>query len=358
METRINAFHKLGSYLRAFLNNDGRAIAEDQLAQWTDQYTSFNKLQDKLVDYIEFSNHYNAWFTRDNVLFALNDWADALTNKKLHNWLDDYQLGDINKPKTIGVVMAGNLPMVGFHDYLSVLMSGHYLQAKLSSDDAVLIPLLHEMLSLLEPSLAQAASFTKDQLKNFDAIIATGSNNTSRYFEYYFGKYPHIIRKNRSGVAILNGDESKEQLCHLAVDLTAYFGLGCRSVSKLYIPKDYEFKALFKCLDSFDKLAQHHKYFNNYEYNKAIYLVNRVPHRDTGFMLFKEDSALSSPISVVYFEEYANIDHLEKTLNSRKNEIQCILDSGKHHIPFGQSQHPQLSDYADGVDTIAFLGAI
>lgn len=252
--------------------------------------------------------------------------------------------------------MAGNLPLVGFHDYLSILISGHQVLAKLSSDDAVMLPILHKMLSVFEPEMADRAIFTQGQLKGFDAIIATGSDNTARYFEYYFGKYPNIIRKNRSGIAILNGKESDKKLKRLSVDITAYFGLGCRSVSKLYVPRNYEFKRLFEILEENVHLSLHHKLFNNYEYNKAIYLVNSEKHFDIGFLLFKEDTAMSSPISVIYYEEYSDLKILKENLALRNNEIQCVIGDGD--IPFGQSQHPNLNDYADGVDTIAFLKSL
>lgn len=354
LQTRINAFTKLGEFLKAILLNNFQILPVNILKQWTQNASELNNLQVQLGDYYESSSNYNPWFTKQFVKFALNDWAEALQKDKLEAWLTPYLINDEIIAKRVGVVMAGNLPMVGFHDYLSVIMSGHQLIAKLSSDDLILIPLLHKIVSVFEPRLTDMAVFTRNQLKDFDAIIATGSNNTARYFEYYFGKYPNIIRKNRNGVAILSGEENEGELDNLAIDILTYFGLGCRSVSKLYIPENYNFKFLFLALEKHKYLANHNKYFNNYEYNKAIYLVNKVMHRDTGFMLFKEDSGLSSPISVVYYETYSNLEILQNSLLNKSQEIQCIIGENQEFV-FGSSQHPNLNDYADGVDTIAFL---
>ncbi|MCK5774879.1 MAG: hypothetical protein KAH25_01825 [Bacteroidales bacterium] len=353
LQNRIKAFSALGNYLRVLLKNDMQPLDKDELKSFTDNIADLNKLQDRLIDYSNHSKHYNAWFTKEAVLFTLSDWSDALQEHKLEEWLMAYDIPESFSSKTVAIVMAGNIPMVGFHDYLSIVLSGHKVLAKLSSDDEILIPLLHDILSVFEPEMKTKAIFTKDQLKNFDAIIATGSDNTSRYFDYYFSKYPNIIRKNRSGVAVLTGQETNAELEGLADDILTYFGLGCRSISKLYIPKGFEFINIFKTLETREKVSLHHKFFNNYEYNKAIYLVNRTIHRDTGFMLFKEDTALSSPISVIYFQEYSNDEELKTELTTREKEIQCII--GKNYIPFGKSQHPQLNDYADGVDTIRFL---
>jgi len=353
LNKRIIAFDQLGAFLAVLVKNQMKALSVNELKRWTNKSAELNALQNDLLEYYHHSIYYNPWFTKENVLFALKDWANALQKEKLQEWLSEYNLVHKKNQKTIGVVMAGNLPLVGYHDYLCIIISGHKVMAKLSSDDAFLLPLLHKIVSLIEPKLLDKAEFTKNKLKDFDAIIATGSDNTSRYFEYYFGKYPHIIRKNRSGVAILNGKESDKQLHELSVDLTAYFGLGCRSISKLYVPKAYEFRSLFENLDNVKHIAQHHKFFNNYEYNKAIFLVNKVAHRDIGFLLFTEEVAMSSPISVVYYEEYEDSALLEQQLQMRKTEIQCII--GAEHIAFGQSQHPNLNDYADGVDVLAFL---
>lgn len=357
INTRTEAFSKLGDFLKALIENNMEALPKDKLEIISTNVAKLDELQQEILDFYQHSTNYNGWFTQEFVLFALSDWANALNKKNMEEWLASYKLEANSKEKIIGVVMAGNLPLVGFHDYLSVLVSGHKILAKLSSDDAKLLPLLHQVLSVFEPKMTDKASFTQGQMKGFDAIIATGSDNTARYFEYYFGKYPHIIRKNRSGVAILSGQETDKQLRDLSKDILAYFGLGCRSVSKLYIPENYEFKRLFEILEESNHMANHSKFFNNYEYSKAIFLVNKNMHRDTGFQLFKEDVAMSSPIAVVYYETYSNKDELMKVLEIRKEEIQCIVGESEQ-VLFGQSQHPKLSDYADGVDTIDFLSSI
>lgn len=353
LEKRIIAFGQLGKYINLLVNNNMQALPKESIVKLTNDIDKLLALQEQLLDYYQYSIHHNPWFTQEFIQFALKDWSLALQEDKLNKWLVPYKISNKLISKTVGVVMAGNLPLVGFHDYLSIIISGHSLLAKLSSNDAVMLPVLHKILSVFEPKLADRAVFTQGQLKGFDAIIATGSDNTARYFEYYFGKYPNIIRKNRSGVAILSGEETDDELKKLSIDIMAYFGLGCRSISKLYIPKNYEFKRLFEILEENDRSSNHHKFFNNYEYNKAIYLVNKEKHLDIGFLLFKEDTAMSSPISVIYYEEYSDLETLSKNLSLRNSEIQCII--GKSHIPFGNSQHPNLNDYADGVDTMSFL---
>lgn len=351
LSSRIQAFHQLGEYLRLLISKHLKAVELSSLT--FEANDDFVIVQDRLIDYLDNSKYYNAWFTKENIEFAWNEWAELLTDHQLKNWLDSYQIPDQENPKTIGVVMAGNIPMVGFHDYLSVLLSGHQLLAKLSSDDNKLIPLLNEILSFIDPDLAQKAQFTQGQIKNFDAIIATGSNNTARYFEYYFGKYPHIIRKNRNGVAVVKGEETEEELKELGKDIFTYFGLGCRNVSKLFVPKNYEFRKLFESLEHFKEVQNHTKYYNNYEYQKAIYLVNKTSHRDNGFALFKEDLSYASPIGVVYFEEYEDLNLLKERFKMDQEQIQCIV--GPEFLDFGSTQKPNLNDYADGIDTIEFL---
>lgn len=355
LETRIAAFDKLGAFLRLLLDNHMKPLTSEELLKWSPEVEIITKLQDELLDYFEYAHHYNGWFTQEFVQMAIKDWSEALQVDRLNEWLKPYEIKEYLTQKRVGVVMAGNLPLVGFHDYLSVLLSGHQLVAKLSSDDAHLLPLLNKILAVVAPDLAAQAHFTKDQLKNFDAVIATGSNNTARYFEYYFAKYPHIIRKNRNGIAVLDGEETEEELLGLAKDMMSYFGLGCRSVSKLYIPKGYEFKSFFKALERFQHFEMHSKYYNNYEYNKAIYLVNKQMHRDNGFLLLKEDSSFASPISVLHFEEYTSLSELKLLLELKKDEIQCIIGHPEEFFNFGEGQHPALYDYADGVDTMAFL---
>lgn len=298
----------------------------------------------------------NGWFTPENILFAIKSWAEALSEENLQKWVSNYDIGETT-PKTVAIVMAGNVPVVGFHDFLSVLITGNKVLAKLSSNDKILLPFLSKQLVSIEPKFEESIEFTEGRLKNFDAVIATGSNNTSRYFEYYFGKYPNIIRKNRNSVAILTGEETTEELTQLADDIFRYFGLGCRNVSTLYVPENYDFQKFFEAMFTWKEIIHNHKYINNYDYNKAVYLMDSLPLLDNEFMLLKEDSGLSSPISVVFYEKYSNLENLQKELNERKNDIQCVVAKAGTYseIPFGKAQKPELWDYADGVDTIDFL---
>lgn len=271
-------------------------------------------------------------------------------------WLYPYHLKQVT-PKKVGVVMAGNIPMVGFHDFMSVLISGHDLLAKLSSDDEVLMKKLTDMLIAIEPAFANKIEFVP-MLKNADAIIATGSDNTARYFEYYFAKRPHIIRKNRSSIGILTGHEEKDDLQALGEDVFRYFGLGCRNVSKVFVPEGYTFDKFFEANAARENVLEHHKYHNNYDYNKSILLVNRVPHFDNGFLLVQESENLVSPISVLFYQTFTSLADLRHKLEAVKDKTQCVVSAHgwlEGSIPFGEAQCPMPWDYADGVDTLAFL---
>lgn len=306
------------------------------------------------------SHLYNPWFTMKNVDYAVDSIAYMLQKDKLEKWLSKYHedLQKHHKPKTIGLVMAGNIPMVGFHDYLCTLITGNIALAKLSSQDHKLIPALHDILSTIAPIFKEKAVFTKERIKGADAFIATGSNNTSRYFAYYFGKYPHIIRKNRTSTAVLTGAETQEELEAITDDIFMYFGLGCRNVTKIFIPKNFDFEPLFQAFKKYKEIIQHNKYANNYEYYKSIFLVNKERHLDNGFVLLKEMQGFSSPVSTVYYEYYQDINEVNTILQNHKENIQCIVSSNgkiKNAIPPGKSQQPELWDYADGVDTVEFL---
>jgi hypothetical protein len=299
----------------------------------------------------------NNWFTQDQTRAAFVALMDFLDQEKLKDWLLPYHIPTPEKPKTIGIMMAGNIPAVGFHDLLSVLISGNHAAVKLSSGDAVSIRWLVEKLIEIEPRFSGKVEF-EEMLKGKDAYIATGSDNSARYFDYYFGKYPHIIRKNRTSVAVLRGDESQEELRELGRDIFQYFGLGCRNVSKVYVKEE---KSLMDLLDSISGshfLTSHHKYLNNYDYNKSIYLVNKEPHLDNGFLLLRESTALVSPIGVLFYEYYQDQSDLERKLEVIQDKIQCIVSKEAwfpNSLKFGEAQCPKLDDYADGVDTIAFL---
>ena len=303
------------------------------------------------------AHQYNAWFTPQSAQMAVHAIAVMLNKRDLEKWLENESGNPEIKMHSIGLILAGNIPIVGFHDILCVLASGHKALIKLSSQDQKFIPYILEKLIEIEPAFERQISFI-DRLKDFDAVIATGSNNTSRYFDYYFSKVPHIIRKNRNSVAVLNGQESREDLKALGHDIFDYFGLGCRNVSKLYVPKDYVFEEFFESIEEFKSVADHHKYNNNYDYNKSIFLVNLDKHLDNGFILLKEDSRFVSPLAVLYYEEYHNIEQLGSELIKNEDLIQCIVSNSKlplSTVPFGQSQCPGLVDYADGVDTMKFL---
>ena len=251
--------------------------------------------------------------------------------------------------------MAGNIPLVGFHDFISVLISGHNVLVKQSSNDQRLLPIIASYFYSLDSEYKNKITFTEGKLQDFDAVIATGSNNTARYFEYYFANKPSIIRKNRNSVAILDGNEEKEQLQALGEDIFRYFGLGCRNVSKLYVPRNYDFDLLYKAINSWEKLLDHSKYANNYDYNKAVYLMSEFKFLDNGFLLLKEDNNFGSPIATLFYEVYSSRENLDKLLEENSENLQCVVSGDGGTIKFGQTQKPQLWDFADNVDTLAFL---
>ncbi len=304
------------------------------------------------------AGQHNNFFDGPNVSAALTGLAHMLQPEQLEAWLAKYDVPETNDaPKKVGVVMAGNIPAVGFHDALCILLSGHILLAKPSSDDPFLVPHLLEKLVELEPDFAPMIHFVP-MLKEADAIIATGSDNTARYFEYYFAKRPHIIRKNRTSVAVLTGQETKEELAALGDDLLRYYGLGCRNVSKAYVPEGYDFIPFFEAIEYKADIVDFHKYRNNYDYNKSIYLVNGVPHLDNGFLMVTESEQLVSPISVMFYETYKDENDLRQKLTAVQEKLQCVVSKEgiwEKSFAFGQAQCPGVDDYADGVDTLAFL---
>jgi hypothetical protein len=335
LQLRINAFVQLGVFLNQLsLSNEGSEMAQQ----------------------LQFAKANNGWFTEDNLRFSCKSWSRALSEENIKQWLSPYPIQTKN-PKIVAIVMAGNLPLMGFHDFISVLISGNKVLAKLSSNDKHLLPYLAKQLVSIEAGFKDHISFTEGKLENFDAVIATGSNNTARYFDYYFGKYPNIIRKNRNSVAVLTGTETIEQLESLADDIFRYFGLGCRNVSKIYIPKDYDFDPFFNAMFSWKHVINDHKYINNYDYNKAVYLMSLFNILDNEFLLLKEDKGFSSPISVVFYEYYDSLENLAQHFSENKQNIQCIISEKglDNAIPFGKAQTPNLWDYADGIDTLEFL---
>ncbi|MGI5913109.1 MAG: acyl-CoA reductase [Bacteroidales bacterium] len=335
LNKRIETFAKLGEILR----DTGRCIK--------------NNYNGELLAIVEQSHFKNGWFTPDNVRRSISSIAGTLTMENLYKWMSVYPIVETTRVKNIGVIMAGNIPLVGFHDFLSVLITGNRIMAKRSSKDADLITAIAKILGTIESSFSDYIEFVDGKLAGFDAIIATGSDNSSRYFEYYFSKYDNIIRKNRNSIAILDGSEDKNELKSLGEDIFSYFGLGCRSISKIYIPKGYDIMVAVNEWDDYSEIINHSKYANNYDYNKAIYLVNKEEFIDTGFMLIKKEKAISSPVSVLYFEEYDSTDSLNNVILSNQDRLQSVTGHG--HLPFGKAQNPDLWDYADGVDTIDFI---
>ena len=355
LDQRIDAFVTLGRFLAQFASpiedstNSLPSEAHSVDLSLPDAAVFFERMIQTLQD----SHHQNTWFTYDNLAFSCKSWSDALTKENLTNWVSRYTISEVKSPKTIAIVMAGNIPLVGFHDFLSVLICGHKVQAKLSSKDTKLLPFLARYLCVIDPGFKPFITFTDDTLKDFDAVIATGSNNTATYFDHYFSKYPHIIRKNRNAVAIITGNETPKQMEALADDVFRYFGLGCRNVSKIYIPEQYNLDHFFNGMYAWKQVINNHKYINNYDYNKAVYLMSDIELFDNEYMLLKEDTGFTSPISVVFYERYKDIHELRALLETQKQNIQCIVSS--EDVPFGVAQTPTLSDYADGVDTLKFL---
>jgi hypothetical protein len=347
---RKSAFIELGKFLSQF-SEDGNSPKDN--VQYNDDFYQ------KFLDLIILSRSHNGWFTEEQVYFSIQSWAKALTAENLDKWLANYDL-DVIEPKTIGLILAGNIPLVGFNDFISVLLSSHKALIKTSSNDQQLLPFLAKYLIALEPEFKDNIIFTDGKLEGFDAVIATGSNNTARYFEYYFKDKPAIIRKNRNSVAVLSGKETKEELIALGEDIFRYFGLGCRNVSKLFVPKGYDFTPFFEAMYEYKDVIHYEKYANNYDYNKAVFLMSNFKLLDNGFLTIKEDSSYASPISSIFYEFYDDETALAQKLNDEKELIQCVVSSNPtiDGIAFGQTQLPELWDYADNVDTIAFLAKI
>lgn len=324
---------------------------------------SFCGVSERLNEVIENSINNNRWFTKEFIIKAIQSVNQFLNPEKLNRWKLNYS--DINKSniKKVAVIMAGNIPLVGFHDFLCVYITGNKFIGKLSTQDKYLLPFIAQEIIDIAPKEEKYIEFTESRLSEFDAIIATGSNNSSRYFEHYFGKYPHIIRKSRNSIAVLSGKESDEDIRLLMDDIFLYFGLGCRNVSKVFIPCNYDFSRLIKAMDVYkDILLNHNKYMNNYEYYKSIYLLNQISFIDTGFCMIVENIAVSSPISVMYYQQYTSLNQVISYVNENRENIQCIVSAdyniSNDVVAFGKSQEPNLWDYSDGIDTIQFLESI
>ncbi len=314
-------------------------------------YIRENKLE--WQDTVARAQNENAWFIPEFTNLAANAIAgEFLTKQVLSSIATEYGLPDLPvSRKTVGIVMAGNIPMVGFHDWLCVFLSGHIAHVKLSSKDRILLPFLIKQLIQWEPAVEKQTVFS-DLLKGCDAYIATGSDNSSRYFTQYFGKYPNIIRKNRTSVAVLDGTESAEELDKLADDTHLYFGLGCRNVTKLYVPRGYSFEGMLGAMKKYGYFFDHSKYKNNYDYQLALHLLNNQYYMTNGSVLLSENNSIFSPISQLNYEFYEDRAELQQSLENNQG-IQCVVGHG--NIPFGGAQRPGWKDYADGVDTMTFL---
>jgi hypothetical protein len=331
LEERINAFAALGDKIDRLTQSEKEII-------------------------VDRAGQLNAWFTPESVLLSLKGIRQFLYKEALTDWTTNYNLTN-QKEKIVGVAMAGNIPLVGFHDLLCILIAGHQIAAKKSSQDSYLITLLSDWLIELNPKFQSKIKF-EERLNHVDAVIATGSDNSSRYFEYYFRKIPNIIRKNRSSCAVLMGEEDASLLTELGKDVFSYFGLGCRNVAKIYVPEDYNFPNLLDNWEIYQPIIHHHKYSNNYDYQKSIMLVNSTPFYDNGFVMLTANENLVSPISVVFYETYTDLSDLYKKLTNHSEKIQCIVSANGWYegsIPFGKAQQPEVTDYADQVDTMSFL---
>lgn len=333
LEERIDVLVQLGDHLRG----------EDEYLDAVIHRTSFK----------------NPWFTVENQQKAVAAVAQHyLQREKLKEWLSHYDMPEDQPVKTVGLVLAGNIPLVGFHDVLCVFAAGHRAMIKLSDKDQYLLPYLLKLLGRFDERAA-AYFQTVERLQNFDAVIATGSNNSARYFYAYFGKYPHIIRRNRNGIAVLTGEEGEEELKELGKDVFQYFGLGCRNVAKLYVPEGYDFDPLLKAFHEYRDIVLHNKYKNNFDYNFATHVLNKTEYKNNGCIILTENPSIHSRIGELYYETYPDKASLEKVLKARQGEIQCIVAREEavnaKTFPFGKAQEPELWDYADGVDTMAFL---
>jgi len=301
--------------------------------------------------------YHNRWFTVSNIKKSLTAIVNFYLNEeKLKLWLSKYNV-ETHEPKRIGIVMAGNLPLVGFHDLLCVLASGNIAVIKLSSKDKILLPEIISLLIEIQPAYKDKIIYA-EMLKGIDAVIATGGNNSARYFDYYFGKYPNIIRKNRNSIAVLTGNETNEQLLALGNDVFQYFGLGCRNVSLMFFPEGYDIPKLLDAWEGkFNYLMDESSYKNNYDYNRTLLLMNSTVHLASDYVMLKEDTAIATPVSVVHYQFYKNIYEVKTIISARKEEIQCVVAESKDlpAIPFGVSQQPELWDYADNIDTMKFF---
>ncbi|MDI3527579.1 MAG: hypothetical protein PWR03_1762 [Tenuifilum sp.] len=343
IEKRINAFVNLGLKISESVTNASSLLG----------HSVYN------------AQFINPWFTPSNIINA----ANAITQKwlkrdALAEWVKKYPIQYFNPKKVyeVGVIMAGNIPLVGFHDFLCVLITGNRINIKLSSKDGGLTESIAKMLLEVEPEFKDFIKISDGTLKDFDAVIATGSDSSAKYFDYYFRNYPSLIRGHRNSVAVLSGNESDEELALLSNDIFSYFGLGCRNVSKLLVPVGYNFERLINSMEKWTNLINHHRYANNYEYNRTILIMNQEQHLDTGFSLLVPNESIDAQVSVINYQEYNSIDAVTDYLALNDSKIQCVVSNipiyHSRLVNFGEAQRPLLTDYSDGIDTIEFLGKL
>lgn len=342
IENQVLGLTRLSRYIKEFLSKNP-------------EYYNENDVDFELL--IKKSEIENPWFTVENQKFALRQWTDLLTEENINSWLKEYSISKTSK--RVGLILAGNIPLVGLHDVISVVLSNHIPVIKLSSKDRYMIPFFLKKWN--EFSDGNVTFEFVERLENFDAVIATGSNNTARYLEYYFKNHLHIIRKNRTSVAVLKGDETEDELKLLTEDIFRYFGLGCRNVTRLFIPQDYLIDRIFESFLDFQDIINHNKYANNYDYNRAVYLLNQDIFWDNNFVMLKEDDKLFSPLSVINFSRYSSLDEVKNFITENEENIQCVVakeELGLDSIALGEAQNPGLDTYADNVDTMKFLSVI
>ena len=345
LHTIIHSLSRLGYFMQQF-----------QFPQKTKEDNNLNqKFYERFESAIASARTNNGWFDElqvRNSIFAISQWLKV---EVLTPWTRVCE--SPNNSKKIAIIMAGNVPLVGFHDLICILVSGHSALIKLSSNDNQIFPLIAEILFYLNVSFQDKIEFTESKMKGFDAVIATGSDNTARYFDYYFGKYPSIVRKNRNSVAVLSNTNTKESLTLLADDIFSFYGLGCRNVSKIYIPRNFNFNLMFEAFSSHNWVMSNKKYANNLEYYRALFLMGGVEFLDNGFLLLREDMSISSPVSILNYEFYESMEQIKENLYQSKNQIQCIVSDLDLHesLYFGQAQNPSINDYADGINTLIFL---
>ena len=340
LNNRITLFVKLGRFFSDYINNNLESLEKNKF--------------DKAINE---SILHNSFFSKKNILKSLLSWSNVLTKKSIHNFLSNYLIKIKKREKKIAIIMAGNIPLVGFHDFFCVIISGNFAVIKLSSKDSHLFKFILSFLVKENPDFDTKFDVVESKLQIFDAVIATGNNISANQFELYFKKYPKIIRKNRHSIAILNGNETKKEIELLANDIFYYYGLGCRNVSKIFIPNNYNLDILFKSFVLWNEVINKNSYSNNYNYYRAIYLLNKEVFFDNGFVLLKESEKIGSPVGTIYFEYYKSDNQIKEMIKKNNEKIQCIVSNNNYPktIKFGETQMPNLNDFADDIDTFNFL---